>query len=1336
MFFLLILRVEQIFFLYLRIMQNHILAILLLLLLNCGLNAQELGRFDHYSTKEGLISNRVFGLAKDADGFVWAATDFGLERFDGQFFKHYKKSVYEEMPRENFQFVSSFENGNLCAGGYNGLLLEYDVRADSFRNVMPEEFNSSFFKESIDLYKDEKGNYYLFTSAGIYPYSKTERVFSSDSPIFKATKDFYVCAMFIDKYDRVWAGSVDSVCVFDKAGNKVELDMGEKRSFGFIKGFIYEDDKLYMTTQANEMLVFDITEGKISKPKIVSVPFANVSKVMRDKTGRYWFATDGDGLWHTSGSQIKDLKFLSVMPFNAQHDEFRKIYAITEDNMGDIWVGTQNSGVWRYRINDQKVMAMSENYGFPASVCSSFLEDDGTLYVGSDGIGIFSMPLDFSKFSLKKFDNNNILHMTKTPDGELWVATWGGGVYRINLESGNVINEPFEGIENPCKCYFSICSYGDEMYACTAGDGLYMRKGGANWSRVPLEGDSLSKQSNRWVYHVCEGRDGVRWVISTNTLWWLKDGKARATLPDVNIVKSYVPLSVNDGVCDEDGYFFAATSSGVLKFAPDGSSYEKLDFLPDVGFSTILRDNDGLFWVAGSNYVYSFDYKKKTVWKLPGDYENLPNYYFYSRAGIKDSNGILHLGTNGGFLSFNPEKLADADEIELFRFSDLYISEEKVKKGEGVLANGDLNALGKLTLDYDKSNVTICFDLIDFSDFDCVQLRYKLEGVSDKWIELGRCRSVNFTHIPEGSCRLVVEAYRTSLDSKSKTIVLNIEVRPPWWNTLWFKLVLILAVALAVYLYFYARTKRLVQEQKILSDKVDERTVELSQALNEKDRLISVVGHDLKNPMFAIVTALESLKDKGSVSTAEDFKVLSDVLGSAKTLQGEMVKLLDWANAGQKDIVCKKTDASVELSVDNVHLLLKDLIEKKKLLFRKDIGLEHFAFVDERMLEIVLRNVLNNAIKFTPEGGRIDVIAKEQEDVIVIEVKDSGVGMSEEKVKKLLSSGKNESSAGTNGELGSGLGFGICKEYVQRNGGTVDIESRKNEGTVVRLALPASVKRLHSKKHVGNAKDKIAPESLEMLQGNVVLVVDDDKLICEGMKALLEKHVAVFTANNGIEALELLKQHDFDIILSDVEMPEMSGVEMCEVIRQSAAFKHIPILFLSARTAESDRLLGLLSGAIDYIPKPFSQDELFVKLCNILNMRKLQQERFVAQFMKNTDSDMPLEKTEETEADPFLEKYLGIIKLRYSESDLSVDSLADAMCVSRATLSRRTKAILGKTPIELLNEFRLNEAMRMLKGGRNSQTVSDVAFASGFNDLAYFSKRFKERFGVSPSAVK
>ena len=257
-----------------------------------------------------------------------------------------------------------------------------------------------------------------------------------------------------------------------------------------------------------------------------------------------------------------------------------------------------------------------------------------------------------------------------------------------------------------------------------------------------------------------------------------------------------------------------------------------------------------------------------------------------------------------------------------------------------------------------------------------------------------------------------------------------------------------------------------------------------------------------------------------------------------------------------------------------------------------------------------------------------------------------------------------------------------------------------------------------------------------MLQGNVVLVVDDDKLICEGMKALLEKHVAVFTANNGIEALELLKQHDFDIILSDVEMPEMSGVEMCEVIRQSAAFKHIPILFLSARTAESDRLLGLLSGAIDYIPKPFSQDELFVKLCNILNMRKLQQERFVAQFMKNTDSDMPLEKTEETEADPFLEKYLGIIKLRYSESDLSVDSLADAMCVSRATLSRRTKAILGKTPIELLNEFRLNEAMRMLKGGRNSQTVSDVAFASGFNDLAYFSKRFKERFGVSPSAVK
>lgn len=1316
-------------------MQKHLLSILILLLLNCWANAQQLGRFDHYSAKEGLISNRVFGLVTDPDGFIWAATDFGLERFDGQFFKHYKKNIYEEMPRDNFQFISSFKNGNICAGGYNGLLLEYDVKADSFRNVMPAEFDSSFYKESIDVYEDRNGNYYLITSAGIYLYDEAKRKFTSDSPIFQATKDFYVCAMFIDKYDRVWAGSVDSVCVFDKNGNKINVDLGHNRSFGFIRGFIYEDDKLYMTTQANELYVFDVTEGDIGKPQVVSVPFANVAKVLRDKSGRYWFATDGDGLWYSSGTKLKNFEFKSVMPFNAKHDEFKKIYAITEDEVGDIWVGTQNSGIWRYRINDQKVMALSDNYGFPVSVCSSFLEDDGMLYVGSDGVGVFSMPLDFSEINLKKFDNNNILNMAKAPSGEILVATWGGGIFKLDAKSGSVSAESFDGIENPCKCYFSVCCFDDEIYACTAGDGLYMKKNG-KWTRLFFDGDTLSRLSNRWVYDVVEGRDGVRWVITTNTLWVLKNGKAFATLPDVNLVKSYVPLCVNDGVCDENGFFFAATSSGVLRFAPDGSSYEKLDFVPDVGFCTILRDDNGVFWVAGSNNVYSFDYKKKKAWRLPGDYEDLSSYYFYSRSGLKDSKGGLHLGTNGGFLSFNPEKLSVSENIGLFRFSDLYMSEVKVKKGEGLLENGDLNTVDKLVLDYDQTNITVYFDLLDFSDIDCVQLRYRLLGVSDKWIELGRCRSVNFTHIPEGACKLEVEAYRTNQDSKSKTIALNIEVCPPWWNTIWFKFVLILAVALAVYLYFYSRTKRLVQEQKILSDKVDERTMELSQALNEKDRLISVVGHDLKNPMFAIVTALESLKDKGSVSSAEDFKVLGDVLGSAKTLQGEMVKLLDWANAGQKDIVCKKTDASVELSVDNVHLLLKDLIEKKKLTFSKDISLEHFAFVDERMLEIVLRNVLNNAIKFTPEGGRIEIIAKEQEEVIVVEVKDSGVGMAEENVKKLLSSGKNESSAGTNGELGSGLGFGICKEYVQRNGGTVDIESRKNEGSVVRLTLPASVKLLGAKKYVGNAKDKIAPESLEMLQGNVVLVVDDDKLICEGLRALLEKHVTVFTANNGKEALELLKQRDFDIILSDVEMPEMSGVEMCEVIRQSVAFKHIPILFLSARTAESDRLQGLLSGAIDYIPKPLSQDELFVKLCNILNMRKLQQERFVAQFMKNVNSGDVFNESEGAEANPFLEKYLSIIKNRYSESDLSVDALADAMCVSRATLSRRTKVIVGKTPIELLNEYRLNEAMRMLKNERDVMTVSDVAFATGFNDLAYFSKRFKERFGISPSAVK
>lgn len=1306
-------------------------------------STQEYGRFDHFGTNEGLISDRVYNITCDNNGFLWLGTDFGFDRFDGKEFKHHSKKDYPSLRREDILITHLGDNNNIFIGGYYGLLEEYDQEKDTVIDRIPSIYDDNKAQEIEGFYVANDGRQFAMTTKGILTHDPITHEFRSDNPIYENTKETYIKSMYIDKFGRYWVGSVDKYYIFDKSTKLIMACDPPADACGFICNILpLDEDQILVTTQTHEMWIFDIKQ-EIEKPTVIKIPFGNTIKVIKDKNNRYWFATDGFGLWYTDDKISPSAQFHSIVPYNSQGVEIRKIYCMTTDLKGDLWIGTRNSGIWCYKGSILNNISFSRNYGFPPVSCTGLTEDkDGNLVVGSDGSGLYYVSPDFKSLKLVELENNNVCSVIAKDNGDVLVPTWGGGVFNVDADTKHVTKEEFQGISQTSRCYFSTCKYEKNLYVCSAGDGLYRKSGDKDWEKIIIKNDT--SEQDRWVFKAVDDINNTTWVLTTTALWRLRDNSCQM-IPALDLESQIVPaISLADGATDGTGNFYVTTNNGIFVVPEGKDTCYLLNYVPKNNYHSIQKDNYGIFWAAGDNGIAQIDTKKKTCKLLTDSRNNIALHYFIFRSGFKDSKGRIHFGTNDGFVTLDPAHLSMDTDIPHLAFSDLYIGNNKVKRGSGPLKDYRLGD-GKLVLEHDKTDIKILFDAIDYTEFDPIQYKYKLIGMNNEWTEVSNGKSIHFSHLPVGNYTLTVEAFRNNVECQPKQISFDIQVLPPWWETLWFKIIMSLAIALICGSIIILRIKSLMNAKKELEQKVDERTSELKEALNDKDRLISVVAHDLKNPMFAIVGALENLSKRSeTINEQERLRITNGTYDSAKTLQNEMLKILDWAQSKKEDITCHPTDVDVQSIVQNVTLLLSNVMDKKGIKLNTDINLTHFVYADSRMLEAVIRNLLSNAIKFTPSGKEISILSWADNRDIKIAVKDTGVGMTEEQVGKLRSGESTGSSKGTENETGNGLGYRICHDYILRNNGTMDIESRQGAGTTITITLPRSERKIEIKQEI-RSEGANTQADYSILTGNTVLVVDDNPLICDNIKTLLSSYLNVLTANDGKKALEIATEQIPDIILSDVEMPIMNGIEMSRIIEQTESTAHIPLLFLSARNEESDRLIGLKSGAVDYIPKPFSPEELILKVCNILMMRQKQQQHLLEKILaergnETEESPLPGETSPEGEkkterVNPFVKQFIDVIEKRYTESDITVEDIAQDMFLSKSTLTRRTNSIIGKTPLEILNEFRLNEAMKQLKEADSETQISDIAYNVGFSDPAYFSRRFKERFGMKPSQV-
>lgn len=1285
--------------------------------------------FTQYTEEEGLCDNYLHDITQDDDGFIWIATHFGISRFDGLHFKNFHVADYPGMLRNDVYHAFNKGNGEIAFAGSNGSIVVYDKKQDTFIDYSSRVGEGNFYGNITGLYSSKDGHCYLSTALGTFRQNRGthqfERLPYATEPTYKA---------FIDAKERFWKCTDDGIQLYALNGDIVATPTTIAQLKRINNILPLSEKELLLSSSSGDFyhVKFNDSFENVKVENLVT-PFKNIAELVVSRDGSVWIGTAGNGLWRMT-TKKDGFTYQKIQPSNADKESMKKISALYEDRFGNIWIGTQNSGLWKCRLASQTSLYHSSDIGLNNLYCTSFFEcDNGDIWIGTDGQGLF---LTDSVFSLKYHlsDNNgltssNVLSITSL-GLQLFFASWGGEIVRTNGNSLKFTKVPFYGIPSPTLSVKYIEVIGnDKLLACTSGDGVYLYENG-EWRVLDL---TLNGIPDRWTHFALETKDGKIWILTSRTIWHGTIDSMVALLPDMDQNPSHNPMIFYQALEDNEGNLWVASNNGMYKITVEQNyKLEPVTFLPKGTYKSLLLDKNGQIWNCGSNGIIKFDPKTERTENI--FYGGEKHDFFVERAIYPKNNEEILFGCENGFYLFNPSSNQDDDSF-FVEWAEMYVNNEKTK----------FNKDKKLILPYDKTKLDIRFDMIDFSDYQEIYAEYRVLGLDSVWMKVQNNQTISFSHLPHGEFCLEARFFQGDKMIENETLRLDIEILPAWWATPWFQLLMFLLIVVIVFAIFKFRTRRIERQKHELEETVAERTQKLNEAhevllsqkdkiekqnssllsaLKDKNQLISIIAHDLKNPMFSIVCGLEHMLKQGETINSETTR---DIYHSATTLQSEMLQLLDWATEGQYEFAVRPQNVDAQKLIKEVLALLGGLLREKNIKTKVVNHAEHHLFADEKILSTILRNIITNAIKFSPVNGSIVIEILEENGMISIKTTDSGAGIEPDKLEAIMN-GTAKSSLGTNNEMGHGLGFRIIKDYVEKSDGQLFIESKQERGTTVTVVLKTSdVKTENKKKTVLPTAHAQIVIDKKLLEDKSILIIDDDPLILLHLKNLLVPYVQVFTAANGEEGILVAKQQIPDLVISDIDMPGMNGFEMYQKMKDNLHTSNIPLIFLSAHSDLDSRLTALSGGAIDFINKPFDDTELLAKICNIILWLKNTQMQVLINKM-NDEKEQNSEKV-----NPLLEQLMQVVETHYTNPNFSFDDIAQSLGMSKSTLIRRLKSLTDKSPVEILSEYRLNKAKKRLEN--SSESVSEVAYQVGFNDPLYFSRKFKEAFGISPSKV-
>lgn len=1323
--------------------------------------------FLNLSTKEGLSSNVVNTIIKDHAGFIWFGTDDGLNRYDGQNFTVYRHRADDSSSIASNEILDLFEDEseNLWIATGAGLVL-YDREKDAFKNfaetqtetvtsVCRDKNNNIWIahyegitilnlktgkfaplrlsgkqdqlvvqRPVTDLFLDNKKQIWLGTSTGLYLYHpdrKSLQRFFNIAGVDSSLPSNYVDAISQDKQGNIWVGT-----------NKgLSMLMPDKR--GWINYYHKPNDKSSLSSNIVYSIAAD-SEGKLwigtEEGLDILEPVKNkLSRVERNTRNRYSLV----------GKSVK---------------------SIFIDKQGIAWVATFRGGINKYNPNLAFFNLRESNrfdpFGLSAPVVTSFAESEkGKIYVGTDGGGLnlFNPTLnEFKHIAIPCADNGyalSILAMAKK-DNELWMATYLNGVYVLNTSTGSCQSFKQGTISSNDVFCLKVDSR-DNVWIGTNGQGLdYYNQQSKTFSHYNKDQKGKYKIStNGYIRAVEEDQEGNIWIGSngsgiavynplTGACKYLT--KANSALPIDNITA--INLTRSGDIC------IGTAGGGLTLFNTEKetmTTYSEDNGLANGVVYKIVEDGNGKLWLSTNKGLSSFDPVTKKF-KNYSYYNGIQRSPFVLGSGLKLSNGMIFFGGTDGFNYFDPQQLKSNKSVPKLVFTDLKINNLSVKPAEDAPIQKDISIAKKIDLDY-KQNFSLSFVALNYTSPQENRYFYKLENFDKEWNSVGQNNTAVYTNLDPGVYVFKVRAASDAGEWRTSAISIKVYVHPPFWLTYWAYAIYLLLI-LGILLFIRQRGIQklradfaLEQERREVQQMIEQERRE-AERIHEFDQMkikfLTNLSHEFRTPISLIMGPVEQLIQQETRSLKN--QQLSMIKRNARRLLNLVNQLLDFRNIRDQEQRLQSVEADFVTFTRDVAESFKDLAERKNIGFSFTSELNHyFTMFDQDKIERVFFNLLSNAFKFTPKGGEVKftinvALAKPG---LNVSIEDSGIGMSEEVKDKIFDRFYQADSDPAILNQGSGIGLSIAKEFVRLHDGIIEVESIAGKGTVFNIYFPfirienvsilndddlsinTSEQELEDEEHL-NIEPTVEPNL------PVILLVEDNDDFRYYLKDNLKTYYRVVEASNGKEGWQKVLSAHPQLVVSDISMPQVSGIELCKKIKADKRTTHIPVILLTALTGEENQLIGLETGASDYMTKPFNFEILHLKIKNLLKLNEQLKDTYSKQ-LKVQAADVKIE----SENEKLLSKVLQFIESNLNNPQLSVEELSRHVGMSRGSLYTKILQVTGETPVEFIRSVKLDRAAALLV--KSDMNVAQVCYSVGFATPNYFARAFKARFNMLPS---
>jgi signal transduction histidine kinase/ligand-binding sensor domain-containing protein/AraC-like DNA-binding protein len=1308
-----------------------------------------------YTTHEGLPSESTTGALKDKRGFMWIGTMNGLCRFDGYSFKNLVNIPGDSTSITNnyIKSLTQDSQGRIWVGTMDGLNI-LDPLTEKFKRIYhKEKIKGSLSNNKIwSVFCDSEGIVWVGTDDGFNRYNKdgTFAVYQPDEKNRFAMKGKSVNSIIEDKYHNLWLGNWSSgLNKFDKKTrrftNYPQAQTLNQKNPNDVWSLCYDAraQRIWVGTYWSGLFSYDPSTGKykaypstdpenktafsvlqIGESKLIiggdagfywvdiqSGHWSKIGNLMSTADGSIWNDKNGivwlcgkDGLTKIDFKQYK----FNFLPIDIKRAEVKCLLV----NGTVTWLAT-NKGLYKFDARNKTTQLFTHSNN-PNSITSSqisslYKDSRGRLWITTekgfdrydDEKNVFIHHYHYS--NLKSLFNEDVFRdILEVNPHEFWLATDAG------LKIYNENTDRFTHYYNQPKTSFTLSD--NHLYNLLKDDhnDVWIGTYGGGLNRF----DQKTKKFYSYTFN-----DKVPRSISNN------------------LIRSiYLDSHKNIWICTSDGLnkYDRKTNSFIVYSTANG-------FASNV-FNDIVEDGHGKLWISTAMGLSEFNPVNLEV----KNFDEGDGVYSHTTISKNDA-GEIFIAGNPGIVYFKPEEIKLNNTPPPVFFSDFQVFNKSLVSGPNSSLKEIISTANTVTLKHDESEFSIDFVALNYTHSEKNEYAYRLDGFDKKWNYVGKQRKATYTNLSSGTYKFRVIASNNdgfwNTVGKSITIIIT----PPWYQTWWAYLCYLATFVCIVYFYWLYRDRQAKLRYEI---KIAHIESEKEKELNEKKlSFFTNISHEFRTPLTLIINPVKELlyKDDKDMDTTS----LNIVYRNARRLLSLVDQLLLFRKAESDEDRLKITRLDMVSLAKEVFLCFSHQARMKRIDFEFSTTQEYIEiYADREKLEIALFNLLSNAIKFTPEDGVIKVSVVELDSEIKINVVDSGCGIADDTGEKLYNRFYQDSNNNTSLKGGFGIGLYLVRNFIDLHHGSVQYSNNADRGTTFSITLPKGKEHLEPGLFLEDAatgsiflKELIDDESTanalveareEATELNVtadlksLLVIDDNDDIREYIRQVFKLDYHVHEAKNGEEGYYLIKELLPDIVISDVMMPGMSGIELCSLIKEDTSVSHIPVILLTASASPEIKLKGIEGGADDYISKPFDKEILKARVSSLLKSKNTLQQYFYNEITLNTNTHAI-----SVEYQRFLDNCIRVVGEHLKDPDFNTQLLASILGISYSTLYKKIKLISGQSANSFIRFIRLRKAAELFIN--TNYNIQEAAYAVGINDVKYFREQFKKIFNINPS---